>query len=186
MKHQYFADRHDFYKYDLVFELMRSVPGLERFVFAAMLTPDDTSSDGAFTQYPCGSRDADLHAFLQERLERGERDVRRLESHIAVRDFPWRYEPLLEPVLAREADLDRYFSALLARDLDRALVLLDPDNGLLVPSASGDRRCKYASYEDLSRLYHVCGQHSVIAVFQHFARRKWPDDLKQAPGEALT
>ena len=66
---------------------------------------------------------------------------------------------------------------MLARDLDRSLVLFDPDNGLIVSSATGDRRCKYASYEDVARVYEACAQQSVIAVFQHFARRKWPDDL---------
>ena len=53
----------------------------------------------------------------------------------------------------------------------------DPDNGLLVPSAHGDRRCKYVDYDRLARLYEACGPNSVLAVFQHAARHKWPDHL---------
>lgn len=174
MKNQYFADRHDFYKYDLSFELMRSVGGLERFVFGAMLTPDDSGSDGAFTKYPCGTRDPELHRFLQDCLQRGQRDVRRLGDYCATKRFPWAYEPVLEPVLAQEEDLELYFDGLLRRDLDRALVLLDPDNGLIVKSATPSTRCKFVGYDHVARLYEACGPTSVILIFQHFAHRAWP------------
>lgn len=178
MKNQYFGDRHDYYKYDLCFELMRSVAGLERFVFAAMLTPDDASSDGALTEYPRGTRDPALHSFLAGCLERGQRDVRNLASFCEAQ-FGWRYDPVLEPLLEREDDLASYFSAVLARPLASALVLLDPDNGLLVPSARGDRRCKYVSYEQLAAVNAACGPESVLLLFQHAARRPWPAQLEE-------
>ena len=63
------------------------------------------------------------------------------------------------------------------RSLDNALILLDPDNGLIVPSARGKRRCKYVAYERVGRVCETAGQRSVVAIFQHSARRKWPDDL---------
>ena len=178
MKNQYFADRHDFYKYDLCFELMRSVGELQRFVFAAMLTPDDESSDGAFTGYDPGTRDAELHGFLQGCLQRGQRDVRHLREFYQARQFSWTYEPVLEPVLAREEDLEPYFAGLLSRDLDRALVLLDPDNGLTVQSTGSSTRCKYVGYDHVARVYEACGPTSVILIFQHNARCKWPAKLE--------
>lgn len=178
MKNQYFADRHDFYKYDLCFELMRSVAGLERFVFAAMLTPDDASSDGAFTEYAPGTRDPALHVFLLGCLARQERDVRHLAA-FCREQFAWRYDPVLAPLLERESDLVTYFSAVLERPLADALVLLDPDNGLLVPSARGNRRCKYASCEQVARVYAACDPASVLVLFQHAARRPWPAQLEE-------
>lgn len=105
-----------------------------------MLTPDDLGSDGAFTEYDHGTRDLELHRLLQDCLRRGQRDVRRLSEFYEAQRFPWTYEPVLEPVLAREEDLEPYFAGLLRRDLDRALVLLDPDNGLIVKSATPSSR----------------------------------------------
>ena len=110
---------------------MNSQLNLRRFVFAAMLTPDDGSTDGAFTRYPCGSRDPLLHAFLQNCLASGRRDVCTLATHLAARCFDWSYDPVLAPILRSETDVDAYFATVAERPLDDALVLLDPDNGLM-------------------------------------------------------
>ena len=37
MKHQYFADRRDLFKYDLLLDILAAVPSLERLTFVPML-----------------------------------------------------------------------------------------------------------------------------------------------------
>jgi len=43
MKNQYFGDRNDFFKYDLVLNLIEKIVNLKCFTFIPMLTEDDDS-----------------------------------------------------------------------------------------------------------------------------------------------
>jgi hypothetical protein len=92
VKHQYFGDRHDFYKYDLLLYLKGGEAGLgfEQLVFGVMLTPDDSSTDGGFTAHPAGKRDARLCSWLQVRVAQGPRDVGLFADFPAIRDAAWR------------------------------------------------------------------------------------------------
>ena len=92
-------------KYDLCLELLGGLR-LRRFVFAAMLTPDDRSRDGGFTDFPCGERDPDLYQFLRDCLADGRREVGRLSQFCSDGRFAWGDEPLLEPRLEGQADIE--------------------------------------------------------------------------------
>ncbi len=74
MKNQYFADRNDFCKYDLVLELLEE-PSLKGFVLGAMLTPNDCRGDGGFTDYGCGGHSQRLYALLSKCLARQTRGL---------------------------------------------------------------------------------------------------------------
>lgn len=63
MKNQFFADRRDFFKYDLLLELLEGGQ-LSGLTLVPMLTPDDGGPDGRFTRYRCGNRRAGLYKFL--------------------------------------------------------------------------------------------------------------------------
>lgn len=65
MKNQYFGDRRDYLKFDLVIHLVENLPGIERFSYVAMLTGDDSTSDGQITSYSRGVGRQDLYDFLE-------------------------------------------------------------------------------------------------------------------------
>jgi hypothetical protein len=47
MKHQFFGDRRDLFKYDLLLDVLRGMPALARLTLIPMLTPDDGSGHGS-------------------------------------------------------------------------------------------------------------------------------------------
>ena len=75
MKNQYFGDRNDFFKYDLVLSLIEKIENLKCFTFIPMLTKDDGSSDGALTKYD-GSRRKELDDFLKDCIKKSDRKVK--------------------------------------------------------------------------------------------------------------
>jgi hypothetical protein len=46
MKNQYFGDRNDYFKFDLLAFLCDSLPGVQRLTVLWLLTQDDGSGDG--------------------------------------------------------------------------------------------------------------------------------------------
>jgi hypothetical protein len=172
LKNQYFGDRHDFYKYDLLLRLMEAGLGLAQLLFAVMRTPDDGSADGSFTAYPAGNRDPALWAWLQDRVGQGERAVTHLADLPAVRDASWQYTAILDegPVdpAARAGYFDRVRDSLVAA----TLLFLDPDNGLMVRSATGDGRTKYVDHAEVTLLYAAMDDRSLLVIYQHAPREK--------------
>ena len=65
MKNQYFGDRNDFFKYDLVLSLMEKIENLKCFTFIPMLTEDDSSRDGKLIIYD-GKWRKELDDFLKD------------------------------------------------------------------------------------------------------------------------
>jgi len=171
MKHQYFGDRHDFYKYDLLLYLMRAGLGFEKLLFGVMLTPDDGSTDGVFTSYPAKARDAELCAWLQERVRRGERDVARLADYPAIREAPWTYMAVLDEVPLEPLFRAAYFAQIRAELAPATLAFLDPDNGLMVRSATWRSRPKYVDHDEVREFHEAMNARSLLVVFQH-ARRE--------------
>jgi hypothetical protein len=98
VKNQYFADRRDFFKYDLLLRPMGCGLGFDRLVMAWWLTADDDSGDGEVRDYTAGGLDRALHDWLQLQHDRSRRDVRRPADCPSLRDAPWEYQPILETV----------------------------------------------------------------------------------------
>lgn len=180
VKHQYFGDRHDFYKYDLLLYLMGPEAGLgfTQLVFGAMITPDDGSTDGMFTTYPPERRDQDLCAWLQQRVHVGIRDVGLLASYPSVVEAGWTYAPMLEEVPCAANERRAYFDAMLARLSPATLLFLDLDNGLMTKSATLSQRPKFVDWHEVTALFHALDEESVLLIFQHSRRVKravlWP------------
>ncbi|MCE5191191.1 MAG: hypothetical protein LLG08_05460 [Actinomycetia bacterium] len=172
MKNQYFADRNDFFKYDLALYLIERIPILLRFTFVPMLTPNDDGGDGNLTSYSVlGQRRPDLHAFLMECLvDDSRRQVGSLAEYLATRhaivDYYLHHENEHFDPRFREG----YFGSIPACALDSAVILLDPDNGLAVPSMIAAKRHKYLQFDDLSKLASDMSPTSVLLVYQHWPR----------------
>jgi len=67
MKNQYFGDRRDFCKYELLLDLV-ACHGREPPALIPMLTPNDGSGEGNITGYECGNRRALVYTFLRGAL----------------------------------------------------------------------------------------------------------------------
>src|SRR4051794_30215725 len=128
MKHQYFGDRRDLFKYDLLLDLLSAVPTLERLTFVPMLTPDDDTRQGNRIAVLHGRRSAALAEFLNDCRQDKRQDLR------ALREFMQKagvvYEPYRDSVFFDHDQRDEYFASIPAGSLTRALVFLDPDIGL--------------------------------------------------------
>ena len=172
MKNQYFADRRDFFKYDLLLRLMGCGLGFERLVMAWWLTADDESGDGEVRDYTAGGRDRALHDWLQLQHHRARRDVGHLTECPSFRDAPWEYLPILDTVPDDPEARAEYVLTVEAAARVSSLVFLDPDNGMMVRSATWSRRCKYVAYPEVGRIAGATHDESLLVVYQHLPRAK--------------
>ncbi len=169
MKNQYFADRRDFFKYDLLLELMEAGSSLRRLLFVPMLTAPDGRTDGRLKTYPCGARRPDLYAFLQDCRSRGVCDITELRRFFADRTF--QYVPFADDCYFRHESRDAYFAAIPDAALRGALVFLDPDNGLEVGSMGPANGHKYVRFAEMAGLLARGDESSLMLVYQHLPRR---------------
>ena len=170
MKNQYFADRRDLCKYDLLLYLMGCGLGFEQLLMAWWLTPDDGSGDGEVRDHTAGERDRELHDWLQEQHRREHRDVRRLADFPGVRAADWTYSQVLDIVPDDPQERMRYVDRVAALASPPGLVFLDPDNGMMATKVAGSRRCKYVDYPEVERLAQAMQGESLLVVFQYLPR----------------
>lgn len=157
------------------------------------LTPDEThNSDGRHVGYLDQSEyrecDEGLWLELGKIVKSEKRMVRYMEKDEILRaaffseclDFSdaskndkRRCLPKADRNALREEWFERSLAALAGRDV----VCVDPDNGLIVPSAAGrPKENKYVLSSELASYY---GQGSTVVYYQHKARRKDPVYVKQ-------
>ena len=164
MKNQYFGDNKDLFKYDLALEIMRA--GLvEHFTFMPMLTkPDETNHGRKNNRNHASTGNKDLMNFLDECIDKGQQDI----AHIVA--FFQRYG-IDMTIYGNDGYFSNqkrqsYFAGIGNRLLSRALILIDPDNGLEVKS-SGE---KHILYSELKGLYERMDEDSILMVYQYFPR----------------
>lgn len=143
------------------------------------LTPDEThNSDGRHVGYLEQNKfrtcDEVLWLSLKSVVESGEREVRHLEDDRILKAtffserLDFRGKTRHERAEFRDGWYRRSLAALAGKDV----VFVDPDNGLIVPSAMGrPKENKYVLREELAGYY---AQHSSVIYYQHKARRKDP------------
>jgi hypothetical protein len=183
MKYQYFSDRRDFFKYDFLLALMEGVPGLRRFLFVPMLTPDDGSTDGTLTDYKAGDhpRRRDLWDFLQGCLKRGERDIKALRRY--MKEKPFEYIPWRDDAFFIHEGREDHFAKIPASALRQSLVFFDPDNGFEVPSMTARTGVKYLRYPELAGVFSRMDDASVAVVYQHIPRRDRDEFFTEISGK---
>ena len=163
MKNQYFGDINDFHKYDLALSMMQAC-SLRTFTFVVMLTKDGDTGDGDKTSYECGARAATLYAFLRDRVLTNRRAVRELGPFLGRHGI---HSSLLLDDIS-EVDREKYFAQIGEEQLQTALIFLDPDNGLEVPSTRPGSLPKYVRYSEVLDLYTRMSYDSLLMVYQHF------------------
>jgi len=170
MKNQYFGDRNDFFKYDLVLSLIEKIENLKCFTFIPMLTEDDGSSDGALTKYD-GSRRKELDDFLKDCIKKSDRKVKNLRSFMSKYE-QIEYRPYKDDEYFLHAEREQYFDNIHSSILNESVILIDPDNGFEVKSMRSGTGHKYINYNELSNIYAQMDSNSLIIVYQHMPRVK--------------
>lgn len=157
------------------------------------LTPDEThNSDGRHVGYleqeKYRSCDSDLWLGLKTIVVKGNREVRSMESDDILRatffsdclDFSSndeRGKRTCKPKVERAAFRATWFAKSLEAMAGKDIVCVDPDNGLVVPSATGrPKENKYALPSELASYY---AQGSTVIYYQHKARYKDAHYTKQ-------
>ena len=160
------------------------------------LTPDEThNSDGRHVDYLHQEKyracDPDLWLGLKAIVDENNREVRYMESDDILQatffsdclDFSDDAEHgkrRRKPKAERAAFRAEWFAKSLGAMAGSDIVCVDPDNGLVVPSAMGrPKENKYVLPEELAG-YYALG--STVVYYQHKARRKDPfytDQLKK-------
>lgn len=182
MKNQYFGDINDYRKYGLIRAIL-SASGL-RILVAWMLTPDDKSTDGKFTEYLAepekwAHHDPELYGQLQTLMANC--DKRRVELIEGTSLLPRaRYFSDLVPDDA--AGRAAWLESLLNRSSGFDMVFLDPDNGLEVKSKPWGRKdsSKFLFWREVSEIWETGAS---LLIYQHFTREKRADFIRRKLAE---
>jgi len=175
LKDQYFGDSRDLFKYDVVLELLLETP-IRQFTFIPMRTARAANRHGGKTDYSrakAGTRRTELARFLQACIRDDRRHIGELETFFRTCQLT-RETPLTiyrKDQYFSDANRDRYFEEIPPALLREAVILLDPDNGLEVPSARPGVD-KYVKYREVHSLFKRMEHSSALMLFQFIPRVK--------------
>jgi len=112
----------------------------------------------------------ELFRFLQDCLVNiGKRDIRELRRFFENRGF--RYFPYRDSEFFRHESRNEYFRNVPVSALHKALVFLDPDNGLEVASMRAENGNRYVKYDEAGTLSARMDDSSVLMLYQHLPRQ---------------
>jgi len=171
MKDQYFGDINDYRKYGLIRSLLHA--GKLRPLIAWMLTPDDRSTHGEFTEYLSHPErwsryDRELYLKLQELMgSNAMRAVSLIENTGLLPNAKY----FSERVPDFAAERSQWASQLVHSAAKTDLVFLDPDNGLEVKSTPYGRKnsSKFLYWREVEALW---GNGKSLLIYQHFRRER--------------
>jgi hypothetical protein len=170
VKNQYFGDQNDYFKYNLLIYLAEELSGIRKLSIIWMLTKDDTSGDGRKIKYSKGPGDRKLFRFLRESLDAGVRDVARINDYFQEAGHGFDYCGYGAEKLLLHQDRANYFGQIPSENLSKAVVFLDPDNGLEVRSATEGTFHKYVKFEEVKSIYDGMSPDSCLVIYQHLPR----------------
>lgn len=175
MKLQYLGDSKDSFKWDY-HDYLLSELGFSKFNIALMMTPDDGGNDGNLhpTLFPARSEIIDFcHDIRCERYAGTVSEALANIKHLPEK-MSYRYNVSLHKDATYFTNKNRseYFSDFINHE--NQLVLLDPDNGF-EPEMSFNE--KHVRYTDISQILEQLSDESVVSIFQHHRRKKFPDDF---------
>lgn len=189
MKNQYFADRRDFVKYELLLDLVELRPARRKLTFIPMLTEADDTNEGSVTRYDLGNRRSPLFHFLQGALRAERRDIRQLHpfmEHLGVEFYLHS-----DGEYFQHDRRDDYFAQVQGEKLASPVVFFDPDIGLETGSQSymrGQGFEKYLLYDDVRSVVDRAPDDAIIVLYQHLQRDKTKvlADLTKKCGRLVT
>lgn len=177
MKNQYFGDINDYRKYGLIRSILSA--GKFRMLIAWMLTPDDGSTDGRFTNYDVlRGHDGELYEGIQNLLKGNARKVSLLEQTNLLPGATYYSRDMTDDIKDRLS----WAQELILRSHNSDLVFLDPDNGIEVKSKPYGRKnsSKYLYWRELIELW---AKGKSILIYQHFRREKRDRFIHRMLGE---
>lgn|SRR5690606_19748620 len=179
MKHQYFGDIIDLFKYDLLKTLSEDIR-FNEILFVPMLTENDSSNDGKKRNYQkakAGNKDQELIKFLKENSEhKHERNAKIIEKYFKHKNINFRFEP--EEIFTnknRKAYFSDLVSSLQTSSVKNQLLFFDPDNGMEVKNNNH----KHILYSELKNSLNSICKNSVICVIQFRHRKNWKETLQK-------
>lgn len=164
LKNQFFADKHDYFKYDLWLEVGEKLGGIRSLTFIPMLTPSDSTKEGRKITYVEGRRRKRLYGFLQFCLVPKRRSIARLREFLC--DEPFEYHPYRDEDDKgfQDGSWAAYFSAIPHEWLRDAAILIDPDTG--IETKTGKDPKKHVTCENIKNILSRCSGNSVVLVVQ--------------------
>lgn len=168
MKRQYLGDSKDSFKWDYHHFLVEAL-GYRHFKIAWMMTPDDGGTDGRTAPELFPAREEILRLCHDLRLTRDPALLSGLPARTRAQyavsfHAPDKTHPGGEP--------SAFFSGIEVGSSQ--LLFLDPDNGFEPERSSTDKHVRYA---DLDGLIKKVSPDTVVTVFQHHRRKKFPEDF---------
>jgi hypothetical protein len=170
VKHQYFGDRRDLFLFDLVYEILTNTD-LDRFTYVPMLTRDDDPDYVLKTDLEnarAGAGNTVLRDYLRKCYFDGRRSLYETEGIFQLPEFDRFQYRLIRPRFQDEVRL-QYFLGITPKDMERAIVLVDPDEGIY-DHTSGELGEKYLRYDEIRHLYETMEDRSVLVLFQHLPK----------------
>ncbi len=182
MKNQYFGDIHDLFKYDLVIEILTKSKA-SKFTFIPMLTPNENNKEGNRTKYTknrAGHGRENLRRFLERCIRENRRNVLELRKYFTLHPL---MNQLGEQVklYIHHADKENpffthesrsaYFNSIPLGWLYDAVILVDPDVGIVVKSATTRTLHKYVTYEEIKNLIRRMNSNSILLVISQYIHR---------------
>ncbi len=167
MKNQYFGDRRDLLKYDLLCDVVES-HGAQRLTYLPMLTPNNDSGEGNLKQADRRKHRPEIFNFLKSSVEAGLRDIRQLRDLMPLLGIS--LMPYCDDAWFAQDRRREYFDAVPAEHLVKSVVFFDPDTGLEPRSQSYMYRRgpeQYLLNSELLTVWNRASQDSVFVVYQH-------------------
>jgi len=182
MKHQYFGDKRDLFKYDLILHLSKEL-NLKNAYFISMLTKNDKSKQGNEINYKnsIGSNNFGLIKFLKNKRDnkKEKRNANLISEYYKLQDVKIKF-CVKEQIdyFSNKNRLD-YFDSI-SKEIKnvKGILFFDPDNGLEVLN----NKEKHIKYIELKKIYNEIDKSSVIVIYQHRQRfskeNNWEEYLK--------
>jgi len=183
MKCQYFGDKRDLFKFDLLLDLL-DAHGTGRLTLVPMLTPDDGGNEGSLKRKDRGFRRSELFDFLEQRRRLCLNGSclpawREFFSKQGIEYMPYRDTPPYYTYSGRED----YFNQIPIEMLKDACLFIDPDIGIEHGKPSYMRRQgfggmdKYLFLDCINKLTDRANN-VVFVVYQHLQRNSklWARD----------
>jgi hypothetical protein len=167
MKNQYFGDRRDYFKYDVLERLATDLDEVRQLTCLWMLTPPDGSGQGQVPFVPDPEL-PELTEFFRTRLisgDPGQTRVSAMGAYFSGRPFAF-FSYRVDREDFATTTRARYFASVPEEALQRAVVFFDPDNGL----EPGRTTEKHLRFEELAGVLGRMDACSVAVVFQYWRR----------------
>ena len=166
MKNQYFGDRNDYFKYDLLISLAGHLAA-KRLSIIWMLTEDDDSQHGEKTRYARGAGNSRLYQFLRRSVDEGTRNVSKLRGFLQEAGCEFEYCPYGEERLFAHQDRHSYFGQIPNENFASSVLFVDPDIGLEARSMGAKDGPRYVTYDEVASIYGRMEAASVLVIYQH-------------------